>query len=101
MEMDLIQARDPLQVVAWLLTVCDEPDYLFTSVLHPFWQPPRSVAVWMPGQGSGTTSALRASSLCGREEQKQNLGYSWGKPTWLLTHPQWSVFGQLRDAVYG
>lgn len=65
MEMDLIQARDPLQVVAWLLTVCDEPDYLFTSVLHPFWQPPRSVAVWMPGQGSGTTSALRASSLCG------------------------------------
>lgn len=21
--------------------------------------------------------------------------------TWLLTHPQWSVFGQLRDAVFG
>lgn len=64
MEMGLIQGRDPPQVAAWLLTVCDEPDYLFTSVLHPFWQPPWSMAVWMPGQGSGTASALRASSLC-------------------------------------
>lgn len=72
MEMGRIQVCDPLQVVAWLLTVPDEPDYLSTSVLHPFWQPPWSRVVWMPGQGSGTASALRASSLRGREGQKQS-----------------------------
>ena len=80
MEMGLIQVRDPPQVVAWLLTVRDEPDYLFTGVLHPSRQPPWSVSVWTPGQGSGTASALRASSLRRREGQKQSSGCSWGKP---------------------
>lgn len=52
MEMGLIQACDLLQVVAWLLTVHQEPDYLFPSVLHPFWQLPWSVSgCWDGVQG--------------------------------------------------
>ena len=80
MEMGLIQVCDLPQVVAWLLTVRDEPNYLFPSVLHPFWQPPWSMAAWIPGQGLGTASTPRASSLCGQEGQKQSPGCSWEKP---------------------
>lgn len=43
MEMDLIQVCELLQEVVWLLTARDVPGYLFTSLLHPFWQPPRGL----------------------------------------------------------